>query len=109
LLDEFEHSGLSGAKFAALVGIKYPTFASWVLRRRRHSSPDKKPRPLSDPAAPVRWLEAVVDKTLAQAAGNSSTVIVELPCGARFGIATAAQAAMAAALVRAWEKAAGAC
>ena len=33
LLDGFEQSGLSGAKFAALVGIKYPTFASWVLRR----------------------------------------------------------------------------
>jgi DNA-binding transcriptional regulator YiaG len=35
LLDEFERSGLSGAKFAALVGIKYPTFATWTQRRRR--------------------------------------------------------------------------
>jgi hypothetical protein len=35
LLDEFERSGVSGAKFARLVGIKYPTFAGWVHRRRR--------------------------------------------------------------------------
>jgi len=28
LLEEFERSGLSGAKFAALAGIKYPTFVS---------------------------------------------------------------------------------
>ena len=35
LLDEYEHSGLSGAKFAALAGIKYSTFASWAQRRRR--------------------------------------------------------------------------
>ena len=35
LLDEFERSGLSGAKFAELMGLKYPTFADWVQRRRR--------------------------------------------------------------------------
>jgi hypothetical protein len=29
VLDEFERSGLSGKKFAALVGIKYPTLATW--------------------------------------------------------------------------------
>jgi hypothetical protein len=34
LLDEFERSGLSGVKFAQLAGIKYPTFASWVTKRR---------------------------------------------------------------------------
>jgi hypothetical protein len=30
LLDEFEKSGLSGSKFAALVGVKYQTFAGWA-------------------------------------------------------------------------------
>ena len=34
LLDEFERSGVSGAKFARLAGIKYATFANWVLQRR---------------------------------------------------------------------------
>jgi hypothetical protein len=35
LLDEFEKSGLSGAKFAALSGVKYQTFAAWATRRRQ--------------------------------------------------------------------------
>jgi hypothetical protein len=35
LLDEYERSGLSGAKFAALTGIKYSTFATWAQRRRK--------------------------------------------------------------------------
>ena len=35
LLDEFERSGLSGQKFAALAGIKYSTFATWAQKRRR--------------------------------------------------------------------------
>ena len=29
LLAEFERSGLSGKKFAALVGVKYSTFVNW--------------------------------------------------------------------------------
>ncbi len=35
VLDEFERSGLSGMKFAAVAGINYQTFASWVQKRRR--------------------------------------------------------------------------
>ncbi|MES1180505.1 MAG: hypothetical protein ABUL66_01440 [Verrucomicrobiota bacterium] len=35
LLDEFERSGVPGLKFAELAGIKYPTFAPWVQKRRR--------------------------------------------------------------------------
>ncbi len=38
ILDEFEKSGLTGAGFAALAGIKYQTFASWVQERRRERS-----------------------------------------------------------------------
>ena len=34
ILDEFERSGLSGVKFAAVTGIKYATLASWIQRRR---------------------------------------------------------------------------
>ena len=32
-------SGMSGAAFARQCGIKYPTFASWVSRRRREQLP----------------------------------------------------------------------
>ena len=30
VLDEFERGGMPAAKFAAFIGVKYPTFASWV-------------------------------------------------------------------------------
>ncbi len=39
LMDEFEKSGLSGAAFARLVGIKYATFANWTEQRRKARAP----------------------------------------------------------------------
>ncbi len=33
MLDEFERSGLCGTKFAAVAGVNYQTFASWVQQR----------------------------------------------------------------------------
>ena len=57
LLDEFERSGLSGTKFAALSGINYQTFASWVIRRERERQRGKAPAASPDQ---VRWLEAMV-------------------------------------------------
>ena len=38
LLEEFDRSGLSGPKFAALAGIKYQTFATWVRKLRAGQS-----------------------------------------------------------------------
>lgn len=35
ILDRFEQSGMSGKAFAAQLGIKYQTFASWMQKRRR--------------------------------------------------------------------------
>ena len=35
LLDEYERSGISGMQFAAHVGIKYSTLASWIQKRER--------------------------------------------------------------------------
>lgn len=34
VLDAFEQSGLSGIQFAKRCGVKYPTFASWVKKRK---------------------------------------------------------------------------
>lgn len=107
LLDEFERSGLSGAKFAALAGIKYQTFASWVQQRRRKQGP-----PHAAPAAAVpapqqlRWLEAVV----AGAPGTDSAgLCVQLPGGARLAVNTPGQAVLAAELLRALAQPATAC
>lgn len=45
ILDRFEESGMTGLAFARHVGVKYPTFASWIQKRRR----DRVERPASGP------------------------------------------------------------
>ena len=35
LVEEFEKSGVSAKKFAALFGVNYQTFASWVQAHRK--------------------------------------------------------------------------
>jgi hypothetical protein len=99
LLAEFERSGLSGCKFAALVGVKYSTFAGWVGRRRKQGGGASVP---VKPVDSVRWLQAVVEQ--AQAPGEQSGVVLQLPGGARLQITQASQVALAAALLRALEK-----
>jgi hypothetical protein len=94
LLDEFERSGTSGVKFAALVGIKYPTFASWVLARRRKGGSSPVPSSGKPAASPMRFLEAVVPS------GEPVVLEVELPGGARLLINDPRQAPLAAALIR---------
>lgn len=100
LLDEFERSGLSGPKFAALAGIKYQTFAGWSLRRRKragHHAPAKR-------ADPVRWLEAVVGQAQTAMAPGPASLVLQLPGGARVELAQAEQAPLAAALLRSLEE-----
>lgn len=96
LLDEFERSGLSGTKFAALSGVNYQTFASWVIRRKRERHGQKVPASGPDQ---VRWLEAMV-----QEAAGSVPVKVHLPGGAWMEIAQSEQVVTAAALVRALQQ-----
>jgi hypothetical protein len=101
LLDEFERSGLCGQKFAALVGIKYQTFATWIQKRRRQRGaypavkvPVKTPKQL-------RWLEAVVEQAQNADGKNPLGLVLELPGGAKVQINDAKQAALAAVLLRA--------
>ncbi|MES2708363.1 MAG: hypothetical protein V4726_17340 [Verrucomicrobiota bacterium] len=119
LLDEFERGGLSGMRFAARYGLKYPTFANWVARRRRERmeaarEPERKRQSDSAravrerasapvPAKPQRWLEAVADNTGAEAGpAPAQGVMLHLPGGVRMEVAHADQAALAAALMRAF-------
>jgi hypothetical protein len=101
LLDEFEHSGLSGAKFAALTGIKYQTFAFWVQRRRRHRGSSGK---TAKAEAQVRWLEAVVAEAQPTATVAGMILKVHLPSGAWMEVTDARQAVLVGALLRALEK-----
>lgn len=91
-MDEFECSGLSATKFAALAGIKYQTFAAWAARRRKSAEA----RSPAAPADSMRWLEAVVDR-----AKPSAALILQMPGGVRVEVADEKQAVLAAMLVRA--------
>jgi len=102
LIQEFERSGLSGAKFAALTGIKYSTFAGWAQRRRRQAAQAGKVP--TKPADSMQWLEAVVEQAQDAGTQNSTSLVLELPGAARVQIVTAEQAALAATLLRALEK-----
>ncbi len=113
LLDEFERSGLKGLPFARMAGVNYPTFASWVQKRRhqrgdyvaqvQQSGHELTPRTKS---APLRLLEAVPAvahpaQSYEQPAGCHEPFEVLLPCGARLVIRCAAQAVLAAKLLQA--------
>ena len=109
LLDEFERSGTSGAKFAQLVGVKSQTFASWVQQRRRQRKAAAKSQVTKSSASTVRWLEAVVARTTNPIDGGDATLPVHLPGGVRLEISCATQIPLAAALVRALEKSPASC
>jgi hypothetical protein len=100
LLDEFERSGLSGPKFAALVGIKYQTFAAWSARRRKLNGNKVSVKS----ADQVRWLEAVVDQAQRSTGPKALSLLLQLPGGARIELVHAEQAPLAAALLRSLEK-----
>ncbi len=98
LLDEFEKSGLTGQKFAEVVGIKYQTFATWAQKRRRQRGA----YPAVKTPKQLRWLEAVVGEL--QDTGGKNPLVLELPGGAKVQINDAKQAALAAVLLRALQK-----
>jgi DNA-binding transcriptional regulator YiaG len=100
ILDEYERSGLSGPKFAALCGVKYQTLAGWLARRKGRRLARLKRRPQRRAATPVRWLEASVQPATASTHG----LLLELPGGVRAHISDQGHVALAAALVRALER-----
>ena len=100
LLDEFERSGLSGTKFAALVGIKYQTFAALAARRRKLAGAKAPVRP----ADPVRWLEAVVQEAQVPRTRPPSVLVLRLPGGVQLELADLQQVPLATALLQALAK-----
>jgi hypothetical protein len=117
LLSEFERSGISGPKFAAMVGVKYQTFAWWVQQRRQRKEREKQgqaeaARAMTAPAgmkaeeaAPcpaLQWIEASVEPEVTsnvRSPAASSALSVHLPGGARLEITDAGQVDLAAQLL----------
>ena len=107
LLDEFERSGLCGQKFAALAGIKYPTFATWAQKRRRQRGAYAVVPRRGIPAKAtdkVRWLEAVVEQAQGTMVKAGGAFLVHLPGGAQLEISDVKQVEVAVALLRALQK-----
>jgi hypothetical protein len=104
LLKEFAGSGLSARKFAALVGVRYSTFAHWVQRFREEGgeiAPVQSVAPVSPAEVPVRWMEAIVAGGTAMTAPEAPVLCVRLPGGAQMEIAAAGQVKLAVHLLRA--------
>lgn len=100
LLDEFGPSGMSGAKFARLAGIKYATFANWVMKRRRERGRAGSGGDGVMKAGAVRLLEAVVDcGRTEQSAACAQGLLIEMPGGSRMLVGSPVQLQMAAELV----------
>jgi hypothetical protein len=101
LLDEFERSGMKGRPFARMAGVSYPTFATWIQKRRRARGDYEQIKqareskhtghPECKPAA-LRLMEVV----------PAAAAVLELllPGGARLLLHDAHQAELAAHLLR---------
>jgi hypothetical protein len=107
LVAEFERSGMSGAAFARWAGIKYPTFANWLQRRRREgrasvgrsgAGTEKASGSLSNRSA-VSWVEAVVEEGSTGKA-QEGALVVHLGGGARMEVGHVAAARLAAVVLR---------
>ena len=109
LLDEFEKSGVTGAKFAQLAGIKYATFAGWVRKRhkqrgkleQKQACPSSRANEAVVSAGPMRLFEALVEgeRVVEREPVSARGLVVQLPGGSRILIDSPAQLQMAAELV----------
>lgn len=86
ILRAFDESGASGVEFAKMVGVKYPTFAAWIRRRKRSKARQK----------PVAFVEAVVPS-------QTEELIIELPRSVRAQITHASQIPLVVELLRSLE------
>jgi len=75
LVQEFERSGLSAPKFAAMAGVKYQTFVTW--RRKYGAAAPVRRRPASVATEHPAWMEALV----ATPATPGGRLILHLPGG----------------------------
>jgi transposase-like protein len=94
-LDEYERSGMSGAAFAALVGVKYSTLSSWIQQRR-------KGRASASLAASstVHWVEAVAERAAVPAA-TTGALRVQIGAVVWLEVNSAEQASWAGQMLRA--------
>ncbi len=90
VLAAYESSGMSGPAFAEHCGLKYPTFANWVSKRRREEAADSSPE--SNQQFVIAEFGAVTEP---------EGIPIELPGGANARLTDTDQVALLAALIKA--------
>ena len=100
ILAAFDGSGMSAARFAAMVGINYSTFCSWVQERNQKQGKDSV---LTGAAAKpqVQWIEAEIACGAKQHCAGNGMEIELLGGGARLRVRDERDAELAAVVLRA--------
>jgi len=95
ILAEFDRSGASGVEFSRHIGVKYPTFAGWLRRRRlKPGVSPKRGRPRNKP---VEFIEAVIPSS------KLEPLTVDLPRSVRVQITHSSQIPLVIELLRSLE------
>ena len=106
LLGEFERSGMSAPQFAAMVGVKYQTFAGWRLRRAKgRRTNGSLPVPAT---SALRLVEAMVAPR-SSATPDSEGLVVHLPGPAKMELNHADQLPLVCALLNSLENSRRSC
>ena len=111
ILDEFDRSGVSAARFAKLTGLHYSTFAGWGSRHRKAKAGSKLATPPVAPArpTPLRLVEAVIAPAVQNRNPPGPGLLVHLPGGVRLELTSPAQVPLAIALVQGLQPRAARC
>ena len=96
ILDRFEGSGMSGKAFAAHIGVKYPTFATWVQARRRERG-----EYTAKGGKPVKGKLTLVEAIVEDAQTGSGSLEVETKEGLKVRVGAGGEIELAVALLRA--------
>ena len=98
ILDAFEQSGMSGQAFANHIGVKYPTFATWIQKRRRERSEYPRKKLPELPASQITFVEAQIEKPSEPALQGA--LEVQTAGGVKLMIRSQGEVALAAQLIR---------
>ena len=99
VLAAFDGSGMSAARFAAMAGINYSTFSSWVQERNQKQGKESS---LTGAAAKpeVQWIETEISCRAEQRSAGAGMEIELLGSGARLRIRDERDAELAAVVLR---------
>ena len=99
-MEEYERGGLSAAKFAEMVGVKYSTFANWAQKRRKERAGGDRSGKSEGAGKPIRLVEAMVETNgVVGSRTVAGALVVELPGGARMQVESESQVRLGAQLL----------